>query len=775
MGAGGLIRPSGRRLVSALLIGSAFVFPALVAAPVEAATVFVDGFESGDLSSWSGERGFVVQETTVRSGGWAGRASSTGGASNAWRSLPSTHVELFLSQWIRVISRSTAVWTGSLRTSAGSPILLVGVSAAGKLAIRNAPASAQVNSGVSIGPGVWHRVELHAVVAGTSGRVDVWLDGSPVPELSLQQNLGTTPIGRVLVGDTVTGRTYDVAIDDVLVTTDRGIPDEQAPNVPSQLSASPRGATRIDLTWSPSTDDVGVVGYTIYRALDSAPFAAVGTSGVPSFIDSGLTPETSYSYVVDAFDAAGNRSDVSETVIATTGLGSETPPNVVLILTDDQPADTIDRMPVLQTHLVGKGVDFTNGVVSNSLCCPSRTSILRGQYSHTTGIYDNGKPFGGYGSFRSFGLQRSTLGAWLDGAGYRTGYMGKLMNGYSAKDVLPGFDYWAGTTASYYNYAINVNGVRTTRGSTASDYHTTVLTHLADQFIRDTDSDRPLYLQIAPYAPHAPYTPAPEYSTDPRCEGATNTDAISFNEADVSDKPLYIRSKGGVNVQSVGVARPIAQCRTLLSVDDLVATVLGALEDTGRMGNTLIVYMSDNGLMNGEHRWPNKEVPYEGAIRVPLVMRYDPVTEGIARSDDHLVANIDIAPTFIDLAGVDVTPGCPSPPYGGVCDGAFDGRSILPLLRQEAESWRPEGILLEHFAKNVPVYCGVRTSSMKYVRYTTGEEELYDLSADAGEMVNLLGDGSITGSDQALRDGFRTRLFGADGWCRPAPPEYILP
>jgi arylsulfatase A-like enzyme len=370
-------------------------------------------------------------------------------------------------------------------------------------------------------------------------------------------------------------------------------------------------------------------------------------------------------------------------------------------------------MPTLGSEIVGKGVTFTNAFVSNPWCCPSRATILRGQYSHTTGVYDNAPPNGGFASFRDYQLQSSTLGTWLQAAGYRTALMGKYLNGYGGVVVPPGWDFWRGSTQGYYNYKVSEQGVPRTYGSTPSDYQAVVMAGYADLFIRSTPLDTPLFLWVSTYAPHDPYTPHPTYASDPRCEAATNTDAPAFNEADVSDKPAYIRQKGKVNVQSIGVDRPRAQCRTLLSVDDLIGTVVGALADTGRLADTLLVFTSDNGHANGEHRWNAKRVPYESSIRVPLVVRYDALTAGVARTEPEpsIVANVDIAPTIVDLLGLDVTPGCPSPAYGGSCSGGFDGVSFLPAIAGSPETPRSE-LLIEHHSvqsTEVPAYCGIRT------------------------------------------------------------------
>jgi arylsulfatase A-like enzyme len=180
--------------------------------------------------------------------------------------------------------------------------------------------------------------------------------------------------------------------------------------------------------------------------------------------------------------------------------------------------------------------------------------------------------------------------------------------------------------------------------------------------------------------------------------------------------------------------------------------VLDALDAAGRLENTLIVFTSDNGIQHGEHRWTKKEAPYEEAIRVPLVMRWDAAGWHVgAQMPGTFALNIDFAPTIADAAGV------PHPPT--------DGRSLLPVLAGDP-SWRSD-FLVEHLegTNPVPTYCAVRSERWMYVRYTTGEEELYDLRADPYELENLAADPA---DRQVLADR-RERLREL---CSPVPPGY---
>jgi N-acetylglucosamine-6-sulfatase len=736
--------------------------------------LFREGFEEGNLARAASVDGLVVQQAVANSGRWAARSTGSGTAANAAISIGS-YSEVYVRMRFFLVDRSTNVWVFSLRTGSGGPIALLGVSSSGKLLMRNGSSGVTRTSAKVVTDSVWHELLLHARI-GSSGRSDVWYDGAPVAMFSRAEDLGDSPFELLLLGETVAGRTYDVAIDDVSVSTDRDVGATEPPGIPEGLTGHGVDSSQVDLAWRSSTDDDGVTGYAAYRSTDGAHYEQVGRSSTPNLRVSGLAPETRYWFTVDAVGATGARSERSDPVEVATEPRGPTPPSVVVVMSDDQPADTISRMPILQSELVGKGVSFPNGVVTNPLCCPSRASIQRGQYSHTTGVYGNDPPFGGYAMFIEGGLHNATIATWLDGHGFRTGFIGKYMNGAGAHERPPGWDFWRGATPGYYGYKVNEDGVIRTYGSAPADYSTSVYASYADAFIRSTSADSPLLLMVNPYAPHTPYTPEPRYAQDAGCADETNTSDPAFNEADVSDKPAYIRTKHLVSAQSIGVDRRRAQCRMMLSVDDLIGTVLDGLSDTGRLGNTLFVFLSDNGSADGEHRWNYKSVPYEGSLRVPFIVRFDPLTNGQARIDYHLVANVDLAPTLLDLLDIGATPGCPSPPYGGSCSGGFDGRSFLAELDGSPTPAR-EPLLLEQYDSGgaVPPYCGIRTATHKFVRYSTGDEEMYDLVADPNELSNMLRDGSMTTSDHALRDGFMSQLFGVGGMCSPPPPSYALP
>jgi arylsulfatase A-like enzyme len=438
-------------------------------------------------------------------------------------------------------------------------------------------------------------------------------------------------------------------------------------------------------------------------------------------------------------------------------------PNIVLILTDDQRWDELKNMPTVEQQIVGKGVTFVNGFVVNPLCCPSRTAILTGKYSHSTDVYFNSPPHGGFPTFRH--EDGSTIATWLRAGGYRTALLGKYLNGYQPKDVSyvpPGWDYWRALAlegsgegmSGYYDYTMSENGKPVGFGSAPSDYSTDVLTTMATQFIRSTPIGQPLMMYFAPRAPHLPATPAPRDTSS--CPNLQPVRPPSYDQAGVSMMPAYVRIHPPLSaaLQKRIDAIHLLHCQSLLGVDDAVRTILATLQQTHRLSNTLIVFASDNGYLLGEHRLTGKKVPYEESIRVPIVVRYDPVTNLQHRVDHHLVLNVDFAQTFAEVAGVSA-PGA-------------EGKSLLPLLRDPSTPWRKK-FLIEYWQPRqphwVPPYCAVRTQRDIYVEYLTGEEELYDLAADPYELRNLAADPA----DAALKSTLHAEMVRM---CSPPPPGF---
>ncbi len=402
-------------------------------------------------------------------------------------------------------------------------------------------------------------------------------------------------------------------------------------------------------------------------------------------------------------------------------------PNIVLILTDDQTADSLPHeppvMPFLQARIEDPGdhwVAFASAFVNTPLCCPSRASLLTGRYSHETGVRTN---------LDGAALDEGdVLPVWLHRSGYRTAMIGKYLNEYpfdGLPSVPPGWDEWlakrqGAQSSAYYDYAVVNRGATARHGTLAADYSTDVFADAAVDFIRTAPPTHPFFLLVAPTAPHRPWTPAPRdagaYASMPVAVPA------NVGEPDVSDKPGWVGALPPMTPERVAQLREIRRraYETLRAVDRLVARVLGALEARGLLDRTVVFFLTDNGMSLGEHRWVGKTCPYEECVRTPLVVRYPSAT---ARVDDHLVSNVDLAPTIAELAAVD--PGRP-----------FDGMSLVPLLEGYGDGWR-EAVLLEYAGDvHVPAWWGLRTERFALIEYVTGERELYDLSSDPLQLWN---------------------------------------
>lgn len=437
-------------------------------------------------------------------------------------------------------------------------------------------------------------------------------------------------------------------------------------------------------------------------------------------------------------------------------------PNIVFILTDDQRYDTVTPqfMPNVWSQLVEHGLYFKNGFVTRSECCPSRASILTGQYAHNHGVLTNATT-GEYahGAFPAF-KDKSSVATWLQSAGYRTGLVGKYFNfygscspwlcpditdprKYSKTYVPPGWDTFRAITnggqAMTYFDSLNVDGkvvdypkytgIPRDRMYHPENYMTTVLENHALDFIGKSATDsRPFFLYFAPNSPHALYLPADQDQS--AFSGLSPFRPPSFNEADMSDKPDWLRS-AWLNVGQVDKIRQL-QLQTNLAVDRAVGDIVEKLRRLGKLDNTYIFFTSDNGYMWGEHRLSEgKLVAYEESVRVPLVVRGPGVRQG---ESSALAANIDFAPTFAELARA--TPTL-----------AVDGRSLTPIFSGLPTVWRSD-LLLEHWAEPLspPSFKALRTTHYKYVEYDSPtaaiKRELYDLRVDPYEMRNLVADNS---------------------------------
>ncbi len=446
-------------------------------------------------------------------------------------------------------------------------------------------------------------------------------------------------------------------------------------------------------------------------------------------------------------------------------------PNIIVIQTDDQDNGTVNPrvMPNVIRLLSSVGTTFADYIDSGPLCCPSRAVLLTGQYGHNNGVTWNGAD-----AYADLVGKDDTLPVWLQRAGYVTAHLGKYLNFYgkavsSPNEVAPGWDEWhtaleGAHPIPYYDYRLRENGHALDYGSSKRDYITRVLNDKAVHLIHEyVPGPKPLFLALDQIAPHGgpPYTP--------RCHGAplpypadrhafVHTplpESPAFNEADVSDKPRFVRLKPRLTPDEIANLQRVNGCRlaTLQSVDRGVEHIVEALREEGALKNTAIIYTSDNGYLLGQHREVAKVVPYEKSLHVPFIVRVPPEfrgPEGAPQSLSSTVANVDIAPTILDLAGAQPCPRT------GPCR-VLDGRSLLPAIRSDGRNWpQHRAIPLElngsRADANTPCrYQGLRTAGQVYVEYLSvvppgqghaacepdNEVEHYNLRSDPFELENI--------------------------------------
>ena len=416
-----------------------------------------------------------------------------------------------------------------------------------------------------------------------------------------------------------------------------------------------------------------------------------------------------------------------------------TKPNIVFILADDMRKDDLTYMPKTLSLLGDTGMTFSNAYVSNALCCPARATIMRGQYAHNTGVWDNiNGTDGGWQGYKSNNNETDNLATSLDDAGYRTALIGKYLNGYNNTTYKPpGWDKWFATfTFDYFNYDVNDNGTIRHFGTTESAYLTDVLRKQTQSFIDPSGAvakSKPFFAYVTPLAPHAPAQPAPRH-LHTTYDGVKAPRLDSFNEFEVLDKPPWIQSLPSLTSAQIADLDKLHEKRveTLQALDDLVEGVVSRLQSSGRLSNTYIVFTSDNGYHLGEHRIIHgKGRPYEEDNHMPLLIRGPGVAAG--SSTEELVLNTDYFPTFSELAGIQ------TPSY-------VDGRSLQPLLTGTAtdSNWRSAILLEAHQSKQggeTPTYSGILDNSgRKYIEYEGGVREFYNLGATpCGEPTNNLG------------------------------------
>ena len=505
-------------------------------------------------------------------------------------------------------------------------------------------------------------------------------------------------------------------------------------------------------------------------------------------------------------------------------------PNILVVMTDDMAASDIQLMPNVRRLLAARGTTFTDAVDSFPLCCPARATFITGQYAHNHGVRGNFYPYGWYGMkgrgntlpawLQRSGYTTALIGKWLNGYGARDGH----------GEIPTGFSTWRGlldvSAYDYHNYVMNIDGRLKTWGDAdfarklvefakievtkranpglpdvlgelvrvmgrppytywgaqrPEDYSPDVTGEIARTLVaKQRRSCKPFFIWWAPIAPHREDVattlmnrPGPDPRPAPRYAAKSKRYKLprpsSFNEPDVSDKPSNVR-----NGTRALTAAQIAQLQldyegragSLLAVDDHVKQLVDTLRKTNQLRNTVIVFLSDNGWLQGQHRVPgDKFLPYEESVRVPLIVRGPGVPVG--RKVRGQVANIDFAPTLLDLANARA-------------GRQLDGTSLVPTIRNPAR--RPKrAVAIEALAPlfegSFPgvnewdrPYRGVRTDRYTYVVYTeTGDQELYDRRRDPAQLRNVAADPGYARVKASLARKL-TKLASCRGKsCRVAP------
>jgi len=459
--------------------------------------------------------------------------------------------------------------------------------------------------------------------------------------------------------------------------------------------------------------------------------------------------------------------------------GTKKPPNVVFILTDDQrwnclgvaDGSAMDTPNI--DRLAREGVYFRNAFCTTSLCSPSRASILGGLYAHSHGVSNN---------FTEYPVDLPTFPRQLQKSGYQTAYIGKYHMGEKNDDKRPGFDYFV-THKGQGKYFDNVFRFNGGESRMVKGYYTTVVTDMAVDWLDGRKKGRPFLLYMGHKAPHSFYFPEPKYEH-------------SFDDVDVrypltafhlDDNPKWYqarldtwhgiygpifeyrkkfpdRSAKGV-LQFANMVR--AYRGTIQSVDDSVARIYQYLDKAGELDNTMIIFTTDNGLLEGEHGMVDKRTMHEASIRLPLVVRYPGLTPPDApKVIDEQVLTVDFAPTIIDICGAEPLP-------------KVHGRSWKKLVQTGDPDWRKSWYYEYNYEKQFPYtpnVRGVRTDRWKYIRYPHGDgtpdrhmAELYEIRSDPKETRNLIGDPRYAPVVARLRKELDRLIREADGYPDKMP------
>jgi N-acetylglucosamine-6-sulfatase len=426
----------------------------------------------------------------------------------------------------------------------------------------------------------------------------------------------------------------------------------------------------------------------------------------------------------DFFALGGAGAAVAGLSLTEAMSGRRDKPNLLVIMTDDQPYYTVDRTKAVASLIRDRGTTFSPyAYVSTPICGPARATLLTGRWSHNTGLT---KTAGAYQDLRASIYESDTIATRLKQAGYSTYFGGKYTNGYDGHAVPPGWDAWFAMVeptkeAEEADSFLYRNSSRTRRYNRVVDNETDVLSVNAERFVRDqADSSVPWFAYVCPHAPHSHYYPAPRHAD----EFATTPlrDVPSGGEQNLSDKPKWVQAEAPYTPserrRDTGAYR--GKLRELQEVDDMVRHLMDALAQTNQLKNTFVFFLTDNGYLLGEHGLHKKNVPYEEASRTPFIVRGPNLPSGFKSS--VMVSHTDLPATLLDLAGA--------------FWADLDGRSLVPVFSAGGErpaGWREE-VFVEDLGRGWNM---LRTPRWAYVEWDDGEKELYDMYTDPYQLHSL--------------------------------------
>ena len=446
----------------------------------------------------------------------------------------------------------------------------------------------------------------------------------------------------------------------------------------------------------------------------------------------------------NAAPAAGQLAGAAPVAAKALPAGATAGPNIVLILADDFSLDLMseknnvlaDAMPNL-AQMMREGMTFSNYFVTDSLCCPSRTSIFTGLLPHNSGVITNTGSDGGYGSFMAHGNDAKTFAVALHNAAYATAMMGKYLNGYETTVGVPqGWSEWAVGANAYgnFNYSLNFNGTLIS----PKPHLTDEVSQLGQDFI-NASAANPFFLELATFSPHGPYTPPARYAN--AFPGLTYPKSPAYGARPDKDAPGWLQSITPIDPKTAAKFDDNYRLRvqSIKGIDDMIGAIRKTLQEQGLTQDTYVIFSSDNGYHMGEYSLrAGKMTPFDTDIHVPLIVVGPGVAAG--KSVPDIVMNIDLYPTFLELAGLPASANDDGQSLAGLLHGkAGPGRTIAVVEHKQTAPSKDNPDTAEPKAGDPPTYVALRMKDALYVEYLDGSGEVgyYDMKTDPYQLHNI--------------------------------------